>query len=118
MNRIKDTAQQYTISPITVYAEINQYAKHNGLPAIDLEKSIYGAANNLNKQYMTISETLFDGENPSAHQYMELCKREFDSPLFDALKTYLIEHDKSASYLQSILDIPYTDAKAIHTELV
>ena len=42
----------------------------------------------------------------------------FESPFFEALVAYLGDCPRSAGYVQSVLDIPLLDAKAIHSELV
>jgi hypothetical protein len=41
----------------------------------------------------------------------------FDSPFFEILKDYVTEHRKSASFLQSLLNIPLSDAQGVHEEL-
>ncbi len=37
--RIKDKAEELTISPLTIYYEINRYAEYTEQPMIDLEKN-------------------------------------------------------------------------------
>lgn len=117
MNRIKDIAADRLISPITVYLEVNHYATYNKLPKIDLGTAIFGAAQNLNKAYLTLSETLFDGETPEAQRYIGVTQDLFDSPFFAAVRSYVVVEHKGPGYLQSILDIPLLDAKALHSAL-
>lgn len=117
MNVIKAKAEEYVISPVTVYTQVNQYAKQNALPAINLGNSIFGAAKNLSKRFHTVSETLFDSGQPTPKKYISIAKELFDSPFFDALRSFLVEYPKSASFIQTILDTPLLDAKGIHAEL-
>ena len=41
----------------------------------------------------------------------------FNTPFFDVLKSYIHDNNKSSGYVQSILNIPLTDAKEIYAEL-
>ena len=50
--------------------------------------------------------------------HLALALHLFESPFFEALAAYLGEHPRSTGYVQSILDVPLLDAKAIHSELV
>ena len=117
VNNIKSLAERYTISPITVYQEINKYAQHHRMNAIDLGNGIYGAATNINKKFRTVSETLFDGERPTPAKYIEISEQSFDSPFFRTLRDYLDKYEKSAGYVRTILDVPLLDAKGIYVEL-
>jgi len=118
MNVIKGIAQELTISPITVYERLRCFAESEGLPVIDLGNAIYGAARNVNREYRTVSEALFDDGAPELTDYLRVSRDIFESPFFEALAAYLGEHPRSTGYVQSILDVPLLDAKAIHSELV
>ena len=118
MNVIKDIARELTISPITVHERLRSYAESEELPVIDLGNAIYGAARNVNNEYRTVSESLFGEGAPEPADYLRLSRELFESPFFEALAAYLGEHPRSAGYVQSVLDIPLLDAKAIHSELV
>jgi transcriptional regulator with XRE-family HTH domain len=117
VNRIKEIAEQHLISPITVYREIGQFAEHHQQAPIDLGKGIYGAARNLSKGYYRVSESLFDQDLTSPQRYIEVADTLFDSPFFPTLRDYLRKTSKGPGYLQSILDIPLLDAKALHAAL-
>ena len=118
MNAIKGIAQELTISPITVHERLRCFAKSEGLPVIDLGNAIYGAARNVNREYRTVSEALFGERPPEPAEYIRVSRELFESPFFEALATYLGDHPRSAGYVQSVLDIPLLDAKALHSELV
>ncbi len=115
--KIRQYADRYSISLLSVYHEINKYAAQYGLAKIDLGNAIYGANTNFNKWFQTISQNIFDDTLPDANRYIHTCVEIFGTPFFDALKSYLMEHGKSAGYVQSILDTPLLDAKGIHAEL-
>ncbi len=55
--------------------------------------------------------------DPSPERYIEVVETLFASPFFSTLRGYLLESPKGAGYLQSILDIPLMDAKALHDVL-
>ena len=114
----KQIAENATISPITVYTQVNRYAEAFKLPGIDLGNSIFGAAQNIKNDHLSVNETLFDKANPEAKQYIERCSEIFDTPFFTTLKEYLLKEGKGHGYIQSILDIPLLDAKEIHSVLV
>ena len=118
MNAIKGIAQEFTISPITVHERLHCFAESERLPVIDLGIAIYGAARNVNREYRTVSETLFGEGAPEPAEYIRVSRELFESPFFDAVAAYLGEHPRSTGYVQSVLDIPLLDAKAIHSELV
>ena len=119
INRLKETAENLVVSPITVYYEINKYARHINKSEIDLETNhaIYKAATVFNKQYNTVSQSLFKNKKPTASEYLSCPKKLFQSPFFDALRSFLKENKKSAGFIQSILNLPLADAHYLYEEL-
>jgi transcriptional regulator with XRE-family HTH domain len=119
INHIKSLAERLVVSPLTVYYEINNYASHSRNSKIELEanKEIYQATTKFNKQFKPVNECLFGTKSPSPSRYIASAMEHFGSPFFDILKTYLTERHKSASFIQSILNIPLLDAQNIYEEL-
>jgi transcriptional regulator with XRE-family HTH domain len=119
INRIKEIADHLVVSPLTVYFEINKFAEYHKRPRIDLEtrREIYRATTNFNKKYPLVSECLFETDTPAPGQYVASARDCFDSPFFEILKNFVVEHRKSASFLQNLLNIPLTDAQGVHEEL-
>lgn len=119
INRIKEIASHLVVSPMTVYFEINKYADHHRLPKINLEtrQEIYRASTNFNKEFSLVSKYLFKTDTPTPAQYVASTRAIFDSPFFEVLKTYVVEHHKSASFVQSLLNIPLPDAQGVYEEL-
>ena len=119
INQLKETAEKLVVSPITVYYEINKYARNTKNPEIDLKTnhSIFKATTNFNKQFMTVSQYLFGNKNPSASEYISCPKKIFKSSFFDALRSFLKEHKKSPGFIQNILNLPLVDAHYLYEEL-
>jgi hypothetical protein len=119
INRLKETAENLVVSPLTVYYEINKYAKHINKPEIDLERNnaIYKATTVFNKQYNTVSQSLFKNKKPTASEYLSCPKKLFQSPFFDVLRSFLKENKKSVGFIQSILNLPLADAHYLYEEL-
>ena len=119
INRLKKIAEKLVVSPLTVYYEINKYARHINEPGIDLEanNAIYKATTVFNKQFHTVSEHLFENKKPTAAEYMSCAKKVFQSPFFEALISFLKDNKKSAGFIQSLLNLPLTDAQYLYEEL-
>jgi transcriptional regulator with XRE-family HTH domain/Zn-dependent peptidase ImmA (M78 family) len=119
INHIKDVAQRLVVSPLSVYYEVNKFAAHHGKPKIDLEskREIYQATTNFNKEFKPVSECLFGTKIPSPSRYIACAKDDFGSPFFDMLKGHIAEHHKSASFVQTLLNIPLLDAQNVYEEL-
>jgi len=118
IKHILGLADSFVISPITIYKAINNYAEEIGLDVFKLETDIYAVTTNFNKKYPNVSETLNKGEPFNASEYIRMSKKIFYSPFFEALRVYLSENEKSAGFIQLILDTSIFDAKEIHAELV
>lgn len=120
ISQIKAVAERLVVSPLSVYFEINKYAAHFEKPRIDLEtrKEIYQATSNFNKGFKPVSECLFGTSTPSPSRYIACAKELFESPFFDILKKEIVEHHRSASYIQTLLNIPLLDARNVYAELL
>jgi len=107
------------VSPLTVYYEINKYAKYIDRPEIDLEtnREIYKATTVFNKEYHTVSQYVFNNKKPTASEYISCPKKLFESPFFDTLSAFLKDNKKSAGFIQSILNLPMADAHYLYEEL-
>ena len=119
INRLKEIAEKLVVSPLTVYYEINKYARHINEPELDLEtnKTIYKATTVFNKRFHTVSEYLFENKKPTAAEYMSCSKKSFQSPFFEALISFLKDDKKSAGFIQNLLNLPLADAHYLYEEL-
>ncbi len=87
------------------FAPINQNALHAAITA-------------LNKKHPTMSESLFDGELPSADHFMRITAERFDTSFYKALGAYVRDREVSSGALARLLDVPLTDARAFHEALI
>lgn len=118
INNLKAAAERFTISPITVFEQVRQYARATHQPALALDrKAIYPATTKFNQQCYTIRETLFDDEEPTASSYITKSEEIFNTPFFKVLSEYLRNVEAGAGYVQAILNTSLVDAKAITAEL-
>ena len=115
VNRIKEIAERLVISPVTVFMEINKFAAWSNRPALTFD--IHGAAANFNKSFKPVSDLLFGTKEPSAARYVASAKESFNSPFFDVLKKHVKNSHKTASFIQSLLNIPFIDAQNVYEEL-
>lgn len=115
VKRIKDIAERLVISPVTVFMEINKFASWSNQPALTFD--IHGAAANFNKSFKPVSDLLFGTKEPSAARYVASAKESFNSPFFDVLKKHVKSRHKTASFIQSLLNIPFIDAQNVYEEL-
>ena len=114
---IKDWAEKLLISPYHVYVQINEYARHQQLPKIELGKVIFPVTTKFNSAYKNVAETLFGETHAAPADYVKSARENFDSPFFEVLGQYLRESKSGPGFVQTVLDITLLDAKAIHAEL-
>lgn len=117
--RIKDKAEELTISPLTIYYEINRYAEYANQPQINLEKNnaIFKVNTAFCNAYKNVAEHLFDTLPPHAGEYIKLTREYFESPFFESLKQLALDQKKSIGFLQAILNLIPPDAHALYEDL-
>ena len=116
INRIKEIAEAHMISPFTILHEVNAYADSKEIPPIEL--TIGGAVTNFNRAMGRLTEHLFKGGTPSPETYLSVCRSTFGTRFFDALTRYLQETGADARVVHRLMNIPFADAKGVHTLLV
>lgn len=106
------------IDPYTVFKQVNAYALRHELKPITLEqRALHGTRHRIKAETQTIREILFDGRKPAARAYVAGCEKAFETPMFEALAKYINETGAEAGFIQHVLGIPFSDAKALHAEL-
>ncbi|MBN2545085.1 MAG: ImmA/IrrE family metallo-endopeptidase [Spirochaetes bacterium] len=113
---IKDIAEKYFISPVTISKQIDKYANHHKLPGLSI--NIYPATTNLNKKYLLLSDILFRTKNTKAGNYIKICTDVFKTSFFNLLKQYLIKSKNNFGFIERVLNIPVIDAKEIYRALI
>lgn len=122
VNKILEWADKYVISPITVHQQINKFANHYGKDEITFSKSFYGVVTNFNKKFPNLSEALFTNRDEKSctlsSDFIKTAEDGFETPIFSLLSRYIKEKGKSASFVQSVLDLSPLDARSIYSELL
>jgi len=116
VNKIKEYAFQYMVSPVTIYKQINNVAQHSGKK--DLGVIIYPAASNFAKNFNTVSETLFGCDKPTASNYIGISSQVFRTEFFNAIEAFIRDKQKGPGFIQRTLNIPVVDSKEIYKVLV
>lgn len=115
VNRIKELASKYVISPYTILGEMEKYAKSSSKPILEINMG--GAITNFNKQVGLVSEIIFGEENPDAEKYIDVCLENFETDFFYALSRFIKDNNKEAGIVQRIMNIPFADAKGVYRAL-
>lgn len=118
INCIIETAEQVVVSPITIYKEVNKFAKHNRLDKIDLEKDLYPATTSFTNEFQLVSQMLFKTTEPEVEKYIQVSENEFSTIFFELLKKYHIEKELKPGFVSSVLNVPFTDAIEISEYIV
>jgi hypothetical protein len=113
---MKRCARQYMVSLVTIYKQINKVAQRSGKG--DLGIDIFPAASNFNKEYCTVSETLFGTDTPTASNYIRISSQAFRTKVFEAIGKYIRDKRKGHGFVQKTLNIQVLDSKQIHKALV
>jgi len=117
INRMKDIAREFGISPTTVNLALQEYAQANGVGRVDAGRAIHAASTNFNKEFPSVSQTLFHQVPPSPKEYIAAAREVFHSPFFDALQQHMRGADVSAGFVETVLQLPLLDAKGVIEEL-
>lgn len=118
LSRLIKVAEEWLISPLTVYKQVNACAESINQPVLQLEPDIYAWLTRFNQKYLNVSATIFDGEMPAdPARYIEVTAELFDTPFFDVLAKYLRKSGKGPGFVQTVLDVPLLDARGLHDAL-
>jgi transcriptional regulator with XRE-family HTH domain len=106
-------AKEHTISPNSVYKEIEKQAKETKTPFTAMDgKTLFPAICAFNKSYKTLSAALFDDTVPTADHFMRVAQETFDTEVYRGLGQYVRETDAGAGVIAAILDVNPMDARA------
>lgn len=108
---ISALAEKLIISPVTIYYQIEHYAKHYDKPSLDLEKVIHQGTSKFNQQFSLLSETIFKDKDASGKIYVKTANEAFSSVFFDTLKDFLNNTDVNPNkFVSNLLDISLEDS--------
>jgi hypothetical protein len=112
-------AKEYTISPLSIYLELKNYARAHDEPFTGIEpKWLHAEITGFNKRFPTLSEFLFDGDQPTADQFMRVAQEQFGTDFFKAFAQYIREREPSPSTIAGILSVSPMDARAYQDALI
>jgi len=118
INVLITNAEEYFISPLSVYIETEKYAKAHDLPFEGIDnRQLHLRIGLFNKGYKTLSEALFDDETPSADHFMRIAQENFGTDFYKALGNYIRDYDAPPKSVASILGVSPMDAHAFHEAL-
>lgn len=117
-------ADPLLISPYTVYKSVNLYAQAKGMRELPKLGNAYVGIMKYVESKSTLIEKLKADyrrltkgrhcDDISPNDYIKLSEMYFETPIFDALKRFLVETSRGDGFLQSILGIQSVEAKELH----
>lgn len=114
---LQEHSKRHSISLLTVYLQVKQFAIAKGFPLIKVPESTIHAVRNSGVTPL-VSEAIFDPMPPKPAHYIAACVKIFQSDFFTALEQMINDRGTGLSYVRQVLDIPLQDAAGIHQELV
>jgi hypothetical protein len=115
---VKNVALEHGIAPYTVCKQLEAYAKHTGRKVIVLGPAVHKVAASLNHANPLMSEHILRSQKESdVETYLHASARFFETPFFEALGAYLRTGAQGAGYVETVMDIPFLDARSIFDRL-
>ncbi len=113
LNVLEKWATEHTISPNSVYKEIEKLAREMKRPFEALDaKVLFPAISAFNGRFKTVSTELFDGTQPTADHFMRVAQETFGTEVYGGLGRYVREKQAEAGVIATILDVSPMDARA------
>lgn len=104
-------ATKLVISPVTIYYQLEHYAKNYDFPSLDLEKVIHPGNAQFNQGFPLLSKGLFEEVPPSGKLYVETANKCFSPVFFETLKQFLNNTDVNPNkFVSNLLDISLEDS--------
>jgi transcriptional regulator with XRE-family HTH domain len=110
-------AHAHEISLFTVYRQAQAHAHAAVLPPLKLDEKADVHAVRNHQRGELVSALLFDPLPPEPAAYVAAAHNVFGSEFFNALRRLLHAHGTGPGYVQQLLDIPMSDAAALHQTL-
>ena len=117
INRAKEIAKEFAISPTTVAMALEAYACSHDLGSLGLDPAIHAASTNLSKEFPSVAQTFFGPAVPSPKDWIRVTRDVFHSPFFDVLQQHVRETGANAAFIQNILNLSLVDARGLLSEL-
>lgn len=117
-------ADPLLISPYTIYKSVNLYAESNkkkqlprlGRSYVNIKNYVEGKSTLIDRLIADCSECAQDQDDIhiAPDKYIYISKKYFNTPIFDAIKSFLVETSRGDGFLQSLLGIQALEAKELH----
>lgn len=115
---ISEEAGRRNISFYTIIKALRRYAEENGLKEIPFsDTDISRQFAKLKAGAPSVTEQLFKDSEPSPGVFVGTAEKVFQTPFFEALKTFNEKQPLSEHFLTNVMNIPLTDAKALAATL-
>lgn len=115
------TAEEYTISPYTIYKQVESYSLFNyekNIKDIIPVKEAGKMKNKINLKYGKVSNKIFEQKIFTPKEYISITKELFKSKIFKYLTTYIKETQKEPKFISNILHISIPDSIGLYEELI
>jgi transcriptional regulator with XRE-family HTH domain len=118
IQEIKKISGKFGIAPFSIYCQVNAYAKHIGLEAIELEPLIHKVSSQVNSSLPSVSQIVLNKNSEhEADYFIKSITEHFQTPFFEVLSKYLLDSGKGPGLVQTLMDVSALDARSIHSEL-
>ena len=118
LDTLCDYAQEYQISPFSIYKELRNYANEFGKSFVEIpDNSLHQRRAQFSKRFNSLSATLFDDTTPSADHFMRVAQESFNTSIYKALGAYIKEKNPSSSLIASLLRVSPMDGRAYRDAL-
>lgn len=119
--QVIDTLVKYAsssgVSLNTVYMQCKRLAEAKGAAALMIDSTkLHQRRRILDQKVGRIRRHFFD-DAPSATTYVQVCEKEFKTPFFKVLRSYLAQSSEGAAYIRRVLHCSMKDAVALHDGL-
>lgn len=115
INYILELAQEFVISPYTIYSEIEHYVKANNLSFNNLK--IWPATTNFKKNYPILSKSFVNNEY-DIKDYICNIEENFKTPIFKMVRSYYKNNpNKSYGFIEKVFGFSNIDSHGFYMEL-
>lgn len=123
INYIIKQAGSHLISPITVYKQIQTYAKYRYNSSLNInEKQFYPILNKQKKMDRTVKDELFPNyiiQNPKPQDFIKTSSEIFSTEFYSALGSLIRDNDNfDVHYVRRLLNVSYEDAIGLYKALL
>lgn len=117
LETIQRLAQARSISPVTVYRQVNHVLECSGLARLQLDGLVYPLALAQAKNASTWADGLFGGQVPTGRLFVHICSERLGTPVFRLASQEIIENNRGHGFVERVFQCAAVDAVALHEAL-